>query len=828
MAEPVARKEWVAHLLLVALALAYGVLFTHLAFAQHIGMRTHKADLGQIDQAIWNTSRGHLLEFSEGSGQSVRLTDHVEPIFVLISPVFWLWDDVRALLLLQVLFAVLGVWPLYALARRRLPPWPALAPAVAYLLAPPLQSALLSEFHAIPLVVPFVLWALWAVEAGRLRAFVLATLLVAAVKEESALLAAGLGLWAAWQARRRPAGSAERRRWLASGLVMLLGGIVWFAIAVLVIIPPYAARVYGQEQSVYFQRYGALGNSLTDILGAFLTRPGLVWAVITEPARLRYLFGLLAPFGLLSLAGLDVALLSLPLLLANVLSAYPAQYYGEFHYSAPLVPYLAAAAVYGFGRIGNRFPSSRSRPRVALLLGVWMLVWAVGWYVLMGRGPGGGRFEPTPITAHHRLLPRFVAQIPAAAAVTATAAVHPHISHRRHAYQFPEGLTGPAPADFALIDVLTNTDMAPGAVRAQVEAMLAGEWGVVDAADGFLLLRRGAATKTIPAAFYSFVRGPATAPVPETPLRWQGVAVADQPRWRQTQVTTYWQVGAAFAPATVRPWLELRTPAGELLYTWDTLAPPALVWYPPALWQPGEVITITTVPLFLPRDWGVVIGVVHGPNPFAAGDRLPVAHIVADAAPLRSPDGTLALVAAYTRREDGALAPLPLRSGSKTSEALLSGPRQTVAATFIAPDGGLFPLQAAFSRGRLWPGGLLDLALTWPAGLPPGYVVFVHLRQEGVNIAQADGPPRFFLPLGEATMAADRRQIGIPADVPIGAVLDLVVGLYHPETGVRLPIRDGSGQDVGHELNVGRFRLGRPPVPDQACALIPTTCPAQP
>ena len=36
--------------------------------------------------------------------------------------------------------------------------------------------------------------------------------------------------------------------------------------------------------------------------------------------------------------------------------------------------------------------------------------------------------------------------------------------------------------------------------------MLAGEWGVVDAADGFMLLRKGAARKTLPDAFYDFVR----------------------------------------------------------------------------------------------------------------------------------------------------------------------------------------------------------------------------------------------------------------------------------------------------------------------------------
>ena len=105
----------------MALTLLYIVVFTGLAWQQHAAMQTHQADLGQIDQAIWNSSRGHLLEFSKEGFQSVRLTDHVEPIFILISPVFWVWDDVRALLLLQVLFVAIGVWPLHELARRRLP-----------------------------------------------------------------------------------------------------------------------------------------------------------------------------------------------------------------------------------------------------------------------------------------------------------------------------------------------------------------------------------------------------------------------------------------------------------------------------------------------------------------------------------------------------------------------------------------------------------------------------------------------------------------------------------------------------------------------------------
>ena len=193
------------------------VIFTGLAWDFHAGMRTHKADLGQIDQAVWNSSQGRLLQFTERETTSVRLTDHVEPIFILISPIYWLWDDVRALLLLQVMAIAAGAFFVYALALEKLDQlvalpkraliWHseplrqltrpiALALAAAYLLAPQLQSVLLTEVHAVAFGVPLILWAFWAVERRRWAHFLLAALLLAAVKEEMALLSAGLGLWA--------------------------------------------------------------------------------------------------------------------------------------------------------------------------------------------------------------------------------------------------------------------------------------------------------------------------------------------------------------------------------------------------------------------------------------------------------------------------------------------------------------------------------------------------------------------------------------------------------------------------------------------------------
>lgn len=882
-----ARLDLYRLLLLLTIGL-YIVIFTGLAFDLHNGLRTHRSDLGQIAQAVWNSSQGRFVEMTDNGFIATRMTDHVEPILALISPIFWLWPDVRALLLLQVAVVALGAWPLYELAlrcldtllspRERLQIWQveplrqmtrplALVLAIAYLLTPQLQSAVLTEFHAVPLAVPLLLWAFWAIDAQRLGQVAIATLLVALTKEEMALLAAGLGVWALWrfwltQPAAQPAAHLSPRKMLSAPfllpLLLILLSLLWFYLATFVIVPAHASLVYATEQSVYFERYGALGDSPLDIAKSFITQPQLVWQIATEPARLAYLWGLLVPFGLLSLLAPEILLLSLPLLLANLLSAYPAQYYGDFHYSAPLVPYVAVSAIYGLARLWrwlghwtartsanyqhmaaansgvmalvSLVTNARTalRPLLASLLTLWLLTWAVIVYLDAGRGPWAARYDPVTATAeayaHQRLLPYFLAQVPADAAVTATAAIHPHLSLRRYIYQFPLGLPelGTAgEATWALLDVTTNTDMAPGDLKSDVDALLAGEWGVVDGADGFLLLHRGAAQKTIPDAFYDFARASksvqsisnhspsTTALVRTTATEWV--------RWRSTNVTAEWRVGDAYNRAEATPLLDLVTPDGELLYNLTTAAPPALVWYPPAHWQPGQQIRVTTLPLSLPPLWGIVT------TDAAASDALLVGQ---------NATGPRALVNVFYQDRQG-LHELPLPPGSPPFPTAVR--LNAEVATFaIGESGDRLTLYGWQERPTVAPGEPLWVWLRWHGEQwPAGKTVFVHLRVADQTVAQADGAPRFFLfydpdaLLAQHGVADDLRQLRIPTDLLPGTTLSIVVGLYDPATGRRLPLVNQAEVAIGEEWRIGHLTVAAPAIPDQACAMIPATCVAQ-
>ena len=71
----------------------------------------------------------------------------------------------------------------------------------------------------------------------------------------------------------------------------------------------------------------------------------------------------------------------------------------------------------------------------------------------------------------------------------------------------------------------------------------------------------------------------------------------------------------------------------------------------------------------------------------------------------------------------------------------------------------------------------------------------------------------------------------MPAEAELGEDWQLVVGVYNPQTGERLPLspsgQSGEANAAMDELDLGSIRVIAPPEPDQACALLPAACPSQ-
>jgi uncharacterized membrane protein len=847
---------------------AYILFFSAYTTQKHLALRTYAADLSYFDQPMWNTLHGRFMERTLQDRQVPRMTDHFEPILVPLSALFLIWDDVRVLLILQAVALALGALPVYWIAREAFsrvwgpdrphePPaeWLALAFALVYLLFPAQQAANLADFHADPLLVAPLLFAFWFASQGRFVWMWVWAIVALAAKENLPTVTFMLGILlvlsdegfrnALRQRRTDQRGQPQpalRKPWV-HGVVLMGVSLAWLYIAMFQIVGPVARQFYGTAGPVYLSsRFGESVGGTISPLRDFASRVG-------EAPRVAYLTGLFASVGWLALLAPEYLLLGLPVLVANMISMYPGQYSGEQHYSAPLVPAFTIAAIYGAQRLAawasrrwprREKPGHPSRAFIAAAIGAWLLAWSLGYQVQHGWTPLGRNFAWPRVTAHARLLDRFTAQIPPDAAVSTTPPLHPHLSHRRVIYQFPtvesraaepRVIGGETDADYVLVDVSGVTDMHPNDVRAAILNMLdSDQFGVADAADGYLLMSRQAAgrasSRTFPDAFYDFVRAGDRRPQHALDIRFGdslqllGYDIEDDPKWRQTRYRFYWQALAPL-PEGLAISVQMLTPWGAVADDTAVRPMPALLWYPPARWQPGELVVSESVPWYLPSSWAPVIGVSLG------GQRLP--PVVQDPGGEATLDSAGEQVRLQAReRRDGRVVSLESPGDEpRAANATFGGDDWAVRLTgFSAPE-------------RINPGRDLPVALRWEAEAPSvggtDYTVFVHLRDvSGRDVVNADATPTWFTPLptsrwsqgGQPTW--DNHALSLPADLPPGRY-DLVTGWYDWRTGQRLPRRDPDGNAVGDEYVLGSVVVdpGAAPAPDLCCLYSAECCASQ-
>jgi uncharacterized membrane protein len=150
--------------------------------------------------------------------------------------------------------------------------------------------------------------------------------------------------------------------------------------------------------------------------------------LVTPPIKLLTAFLWVAPFAMLPLAS-PLSFLLTPFAAERFLSASETHWGTIFHYSAPLAPIVAMAAIDGLARIGSRINNAHSRRRtIASLAGVCILFSSL----LPGHQPIWRlfsaklyRFGDIEHASHEAL-----SLIPADASVVAQTCIAPHLSHR--------------------------------------------------------------------------------------------------------------------------------------------------------------------------------------------------------------------------------------------------------------------------------------------------------------------------------------------------------------------------------------------------------------
>jgi uncharacterized membrane protein len=465
------RKLVLSHEGRIAFGLAgvYFIVYSMLAVLRHESYHSLGFDLGLFDQVFWNTTQGRLFESTMSQALPVPhslLGDHFSPAFLLLMPFYLAFPHPETLLVIQTLALALGVWPVYLLAKLKLPGGYPLMWVAVYLIFVPLAWINLFDFHDVALSVAPLGFALYFLERGSRGWFLVALLFTFLVKEEMALVGAGFGAYAL----------VGRRDWKL-GLGVLAGSVLAFAAVIEVVIPFFGS---GRSYPYISERYAQVGGSPRGILTTLVTNPVRIARSLLQPKKVYFVAAIFGPvLGLSALAGW-AALVLLPTLGYLLLSSYEPQYSFTSQYSAPLIPLVVGTAVLALARL----PEKVRRPVMAgVVVSSLMFTWA------FGDMPFSRKFDPSQFTTQLRYA-AFASRlsiIRPAARVSAENGFPSHLSERRYIYDY--SFEGVQDAEWVVLDYEgTRYDLR--IFDAQVAAVEAAGYDEIAAGYGLALLRK--------------------------------------------------------------------------------------------------------------------------------------------------------------------------------------------------------------------------------------------------------------------------------------------------------------------------------------------------
>src|SRR5450631_169012 len=369
---------------LVALGLGavYSLVYITLAVLRHESYHSFGFDLGLFNQVFWNTTQGRLFESTMSQALPIPhslLGDHFSPVFLLLMPFYFAFPHPETLLVLQTLALAIGAWPVYLLAKLKLPAGYAPLWVLAYLLFVPLAYVNLYDFHEVAFSVAPLGFALYFLERGRRGWFLISLLFTFLVKEEMALIGIGFGAYVL----------LGKRDWKL-GLGVLAGSLLAFAAVVQVVIPSFAA---GRSYPYIAIRYSEVGGSPGGILRTLVTDPLRIARALIQPKKIYFLVAIFGPvLGLSALAGW-ASLMLLPTLGYLLLSNYEPQYSFTSQYSAPLIPLVVGTSILVLARLRE----SAQRPvMAAVVVSTLVFSWAYG------DMPFSRKFDPSLYSAQSR------------------------------------------------------------------------------------------------------------------------------------------------------------------------------------------------------------------------------------------------------------------------------------------------------------------------------------------------------------------------------------------------------------------------------------------
>lgn len=469
---------------------AYVVLFGYLCFLKYVSFSYLDWDFASDVIVLWNSIHGKLFYYP--FLEQLIFGAHLFLIIVLLIPIYALFQHPLTLLFLQSLFLGLAAYPLYILAKLKLDKTFALLIAAGYLLYPSLGYINLFETHFEIYEIFFLFFALYYFEKGLFVKFLVFIFLALTCKENVSLVVFMFGIYALL--RKRP------RKWVLAPFAL---GLVWFFLAIKLIIPYFAkdVKLY-QEGFIFSIYYKHLGKNIFDMSRTIIMHPLAIAKYAFTQTKILYLFQLFLPTAFLGFLSPAVLLITVPIFMQNLLSSAPTHAAIYFQYVALLIPFIFASTIYGCSKLLN---CKSLQNRGIALAGFLVIVIISGIFLEAPQLYFTRYIKAYQINEFIKEKDKMLRLIPKDASVIATFQFLPKLAHRYDLYSMHLVSSGfkmytnieykpPSNLEYALIDFnepLMLGSFFPSGAPANIRSFLEnGNWRVLKALEDVVLFKK--------------------------------------------------------------------------------------------------------------------------------------------------------------------------------------------------------------------------------------------------------------------------------------------------------------------------------------------------
>ncbi len=181
-------RKHIPLLIAIFTCFVFFVCYSTLTVIRHLHYDSYGFDLGINDQTVWRYSNFELpLTTIDPFPDRTKLATHVELVYALISPLYWIWSARKMLLLTSAFVVCSGGLAAYLLSKRKLRnTFLSLTVMLSYLMFYGLQNAIWFDVHSSNFAAAFLMWFIYFLDGKKTKSALLFFFLSITAKENIA------------------------------------------------------------------------------------------------------------------------------------------------------------------------------------------------------------------------------------------------------------------------------------------------------------------------------------------------------------------------------------------------------------------------------------------------------------------------------------------------------------------------------------------------------------------------------------------------------------------------------------------------------------------